>query len=130
MYIPQTPEHEEALEKDGDEPGRSSSTKDSSSSDESVVSSDSEDQDTIEQNSKEVGDGDNEEQADANDSAGEEHDSSDLRAALRKEIKEFDNKTKALRELANEFDRAASQKRVTLAQLEIKAAWKILTKDN
>ena len=61
LYTPPTPEHEEALEKDGDEPGRASSTKDSSSSDESVVSSDSEDQNTVEQNSKEVGDGDNEE---------------------------------------------------------------------
>ena len=103
LYIPRTPEHEEALAKDGDEPGRASSTKDSSSSDESVVSSDSEDQDTVEQNSKKVGDGDNEERADANDSAGEEHDSSDLRAALRKEIEEFYNKSNELLELATDF---------------------------
>mgnify|MGYP001799165521 CR=1 FL=1 len=63
-------EHEEALEKVGDEPGRACSTNNSASSDEDAVSSDLEEQDTAVQNSKEVGDDGNEEQADAKNGKG------------------------------------------------------------
>ena len=70
----------------------------------------------------------NEEQADAkNDNEIEEQDNSDLRAVLRKEIGEFDSKSNELRQLATDFDRVASQKWVTLEQLEIEAARKLLT---
>ena len=58
-----------------------------------------------------------------------EQDNFDLRAE-RREKKEFDSKSNKLHELANDFYRVPSQKRVTLAQLEIEAARKIFTKDN
>ena len=50
--------------------------------------------------------------------------------ALRKQKEEFDSKSNELPELANDFDRVASQERITLARLENEAARKILTKDN
>ena len=52
------------------------------------------------------------------------------RAARRNDIDEFDSKVEDLWQPANEFDRAASQKQVTLTQLEIEAARKILSKDS
>ena len=85
VVLTSTQEHEEALEKDDDEPGRAGYTNDSASSEEDTVSSDSENQTATKQHSKEVGYGGNAEQTDAkNNNEVEEQDKSDLTAALRK----------------------------------------------
>ena len=108
-----TQQHEEAFEKDGDEPGMAPFTNDPKVM--KILSA------VIQKirtrpsrTARENGDDGNEEQADAkNENEVEGKHNSDLGAARKKEIKESDSNSNELRELVKNVDKVSSQKQLS-----------------